>query len=310
MQDAASSQIQIRPPHPHERRAWRMLLPEIATGPDPFRVLVAAAPVAHDGISIPRVVGAIAVSVCQLHFPVPGPRVALHVIPPFRRRGIGHSLVSAAASTAGEATTMYTWNVFDAGCADALVWNAMGFRERVVLSEQEVSLRNMAARLGSLHERAVERGRIPADARLISLADITPAQFEQLVDLHVRHLGGTAASVRAFLRSRMPPDSDARFSLVLLRGERAIGFELTRLVNEKVCLCDTEVIEPSHRGRWANVWLKLEPCRRLLAVGAEVVRFESFPHNTDTRSFTTQLGGVTLRESVRLYRNVSSTESR
>jgi GNAT superfamily N-acetyltransferase len=78
---------EIRFPHPAERRACRMLLPRATEANQKPRVLVAAA-----AGQPPRVIGAVAWAVDQQHDAGTW-LVDLHVIPPFRRRGIGHLLL-------------------------------------------------------------------------------------------------------------------------------------------------------------------------------------------------------------------------
>ena len=65
---------------------------------------------------------------------------------------------------------------------------------------------------------------------------------------------------------------------------------------------DANIVDPSVRGTWANVWLKLEATRGAMRLGIKNFQFTTFDHYADTRSFTKKLGGTTIHSSLLMYR--------
>lgn len=292
-----------------------MLLPDAAKASDACRVLVAMAPYPQPADE-PRVVGAIATAGSHRNVPIHWPRVSVHVIPPMRRRGIMTALLHAAVASErrrglgiepdGRAGTiaLAAWSLVAPGSTAEQVWKSLGFTNHVTLAEHEVSLAEAEARLGPLHEQMTQAGWIPEDAQVLPLAQTTPTQQEQLIALHLAHLGGNAQQLREQLIARRGGGGfDRDLSMVLLRGGRAVGFTLGGMLPDGACSIDANVLEPAHRLGWANLLLKLTAARVLRARGVERVRFQSCDFHTDTRKTTRMLGGDLRHESRLMYRS-------
>ena len=301
--------MQIRPPHPHERRAWRMLLPQAAANVDPCDVLVATAPLPGQQDATPRVVGAIAATRSHVLVPLPGPRVCVHVIDPFRRQGLGRALVAGMAASVQRvgARALYAWFEVDESSSEAMAWRGLGFDHASRLIEHEMPLPPLIERLAPVHEQMLQAGRIPIEASLTGLGQIDTQQREQIVDLYSAQLGGTPAEIRARLSKKTPPHYLDDESVVLLHRNRVIGFLLgVPAADDQSRIVEAVAIDAASRGRWANVWIKLAAARRSMARGISRIRFQTFEHNRETRVFTAKLGATMSGDRVRFYRLVDA----
>src|SRR5438270_476137 len=72
---------------------------------------------------------------------------------------------------------------------------------------------------------------------------------------------------------------------------RVVGFTLGRVLPGGVCEVDANVLHPSVRLGWANLWLKMEAGRLLLDGGVHTLRYFSLRQHTDTARISRQVGG-------------------
>ena len=93
----------------------------------------------------------------------------------------------------------------------------------------------------------------------------------------------------------------SRYSHVLLIENQVRGCMLARRSGPDTMVVDANVVDPQLRGGWANALLKLEAFRGAFE-GVKWIRFTTFDHYTDTRSFTEKLGGSTERITVLMIR--------
>lgn len=305
---SAPAGLQIRPPSPMERRAWRMLLPEPATAPDACRVLVALMPLDTD---TPRIVGATAATRHHILVPRRGPRVHLHVIPPVRRRGIGRALIQTLAARVSSqdagVEALLAWTPVRPDSDEAAVWQALGFTGRADVVVHAVDGVEVARAMRPIIDRYAPR--MPADARVVSLAEITDVQRDQIAELHLRHLGGTAGEIHGSLARDGDDTTETDHvqpywpgSPVLLRGDRVVGFSLSRPGSEPgVIRIDATVVDPDHRHGWANALLKYEQAVRSVAAGLPVGHFQTFEHHVDTKKFARRLGDHVVRRLAAFY---------
>jgi hypothetical protein len=159
-------------------------------------------------------------------------------------------------------------------------------------------------RLAPLCERMRRQGRIPASAQIIPLYE---ADLEAVTRLHLAQLGGDAATLMRRLRGEGPDAFSARYSRVLLVDGRMMGFILAHRASRDVAHVDANVVEPSLRGGWANIWLKLEATRGAISIGVKTFVFTTFDHYADTRSFTEKLQGTTVRTMALMYRPIGAS---
>ncbi len=288
----------IRPARPDERPAVRLLLPRAVHFGADVRTWVAA-----DAAG--RVAGAVAVTRRHQPSPAAGPRVAVHVVPPARRSGVGGALVGAAAAAAraGGADALHAWDLIPSGSEAHVAWGRLGFTRSPEVVEARGDVLQLRDLLRPVYAALVARGTIPADAAVVPLADADPYR---VADLHVAHLGGSAADVLAGLRGASATGFDPHLSaaIVVGPGRRLAAVSLIeRLADPAVIFTHGVVVAPALRGRWANVWLKYDGAERSAAAGVRTIVHRAHEHHADTRRLNGRLG-FTTRSLVQPYRTI------
>ena len=291
-------QITYRAPALSELRACRMLLP-LATGRGKrARVYVAAG-------GAGRVVGAAALGLDASRQTHEGWQVDLHVIPPFRRRGIGHALmdhVITHASTHG-VPSLHSWQWVEVGSEAARAWAALGFAPHRRKLEYEADIERASSTLIPLYNQVRESGYIPPAARIVPLSE---ADAQAVAQLHAQYLGGTRRLLMPLLTGAAPDAYHRKYSRVMLLDGRVVGISLGRVMADGVCEVDAHVLHPSVRMGWANLWLKMEAAERLLEDGIRTMRYFTLEQHTDTHRISRQAGCRLLRTLVQMRRELST----
>ena len=298
--------VTVRPPEPRERLAWRTLLPALTSQ--------AAAPLLRVAVEVGgqgRVVGAAAVGLDAGMRVEGGAPLDVNVIPPRRRRGVARRLVEQAATAATAAvpglSAVYSWPWFapDAG-GDARAWLRFGFEPWQHRYDYQTRIADAIEGVRPVYERLRVRGRIPASARVLRLRD---APIRAVVDLHVRCLGGTPATVLSLLDGSAADGFDPDISVVALDGRGdVIGLGLVRDEGERGgWTFDSMAIREDARGRWVMPLMRHEQLQRARAAGIESVRYFALDHHADTQAAAERLGAKLLRTRLRLRRPVSAT---
>lgn len=291
----------IRPPTVAERRACRMLLP-LATGAGRRSQLhIAVSGSDH------RVAGAAALGI----EPTPDVKrrwmVDVRVIVPARGQGIGGALLRRVVEQAAAhgISELFTWEWVEPDGDAARAWARFGFSPFQRRMEFEADLAQAQATLLPLYERAREQDWFPPEARIVPLAE---ADLEAVARLHVQCLGGTRRMLMPPLRGATVDAYDPECSRVLLLDGRVVGFTLGRVhPAESYADVDANVVHPSVRLGWANLWLKFEAASVLLARGIRSIRYATFQQHTDTHRVSRQVGARLLRTTVQLWRDLALT---
>lgn len=294
---SADASFSIRVALGDDAKAVRMLLSTAADAMDCCLVAECGQP--------PRIVAVAGLTRSQRPKPLVGPGVALHVIEPCRRRGIGRALLARLAASAAEngAAALYATRKVELDGEEMRAWAALGFSPCETVEYHEMPLDAFEPQLAPLHERMRQRGKIPATARIVPLYE---ADLQEVARLHLAQLGGDPATLSQKLRGDVPGSFAARYSRVLLVDDRVVGFILGHRVARDVVHVDANVVAPEVRHGWANVWLKLEATRGALQWGIKKFVFTTFDHYADTRSFTERMSGVTVRTTVLMYRPLAT----
>lgn len=278
----------IRPPNRSEAKAFRMILP-LAKEPAVALVAVIGA--------VERVVAAAALTRTPRPKPPVGPGVAIHVIAPCRRKGIGSALVDALKQAARQqqADALYATQRVEQGGPEDQGWRWLGFRPIETVVYHELPLAGIEPRLGPLFTWMKQQGSVPDGAEIISLCD---ADHDAIADLHVQVMGGQRAALMRRLRGAGLGAYHPVYSRVLLIDGNVVGCILAHRESKDVAVVDANILHPDVRGGWANIWLKLEATRNALELGIERFIYSTFDHYADTRIFTEKLGGVETRTTL------------
>jgi N-acetylglutamate synthase-like GNAT family acetyltransferase len=289
----------IRAAAARDDKALRMLLPELQNGAEYF--------VAVDG-QHGLVVGAAGMTQSCRTQPLMGPGVSLEVIEPCRRNGIATALLAnleRAAVRTFEAAALYAKTRVEKDSLESRGWQWLGFTPVETVQAHHLPTEHIEAKLGPLVERMRAKGRIPANARIVPLYEANAAAVLQM---HLDQMGGERRELYRKIRGRGVAAFHPRYSCVLLVDDRVKGCILAHRVAADVAAVDANILDPSVRGGWANVWLKLEATRGAIQLGIRTFQFTTFDHYTDTRSFTEQLGGTTTRTTQLMYRPIVPRE--
>lgn len=240
--------------------------------------------------------------------PLVGPGIAMHVIDPCRRQGIGRNfrdLLEAVAKAAG-AAALYGAKRVDLGSDEMRGWERLGFSRCESVEEHVLPIEKFEQRLRPLVERARATGRIPTNACIVPLFQ---ANLPAVLQLHLEHMGGDPGELYRKLLGKGPGAFLPRQSRVLVVDDEVKGCLLARRTGKDAITIDANIVVPSLRGGWANAWLKLEAFRGA-PLGVKEFRFTSFNHYRDTRSFAKKLGGVTTSTSVLMFRPLERSVER
>jgi GNAT superfamily N-acetyltransferase len=298
MSELPAAACSIREAIMGDYRVLRMLLPEaVCFGSD------VAAVVATDGEGGP-IVGAIAIDSVLRHEPVIGVRIAIHVVPPFRNRGVESQLLSAAETIASSrgGRALYTWGAIDSGSDAARFWDQQGFDRAEHVWEGRTDVLAGLKYLEPFWQQLLRRGKVPANILSISTAEADPAE---LARMYVAHIGGSFESVYPRLTGESPTSFDPMNSTVILQDQTIAGLGLASVLEKGVTLVEAIIVEPGFRGRWANLYLKRESWRRCAAAGTHTSIYFTHDRHQDTRRFTEKTGTIT-RNFLEPYRMISA----
>jgi GNAT superfamily N-acetyltransferase len=301
--EASTSQsgFRIRDATVNDRKAIRMLLPDLQQP----AICVVATECEQN-----RIVGAAAASGTLRVRPLIGPGVAIEVIEPYRRRGIGRAMLGrlevGVRRFSSAAQALYAAQRVEVSSGKAQSWAALGFLPLDRTEDHNLPTARFEAELGPLLERMHRRGKIPANAAIVPLFR---ADAAEVLQLHLDQMGGDRGELYRKIRGNGSGAFHPRYSRVLLIGGKVKGCILAHRMSAESAYVDANIVDPSVRGGWANVWLKLEATRCALRLNIKAFRFTSFQQYTDTRSFTERLGGHTTRTTELYYRQVGIAEA-
>jgi len=290
---AALDQLAIRRARDSELRAARLLLPE-AFGPGQApEVLLALL----DG----KPVGAAALSWSPGGFPLD-----VHVVPPFRRRGIGRILVDAACRFAeGETVRLRGWNLIVEGSDADRFLRAVGFTVAQRFLGFETDGVKLVEVTGAIYKRLERTGKIPATARLISLSESSRTEVARLV---LSEVAVVPATLAARLATQDGGGYEDDLSIVLLVDGKVGGATLMTRTDDTVRL-EITVVAPALRHGWANALLLGEATRRGIASGAKRCRFFCDEHVRETINAARRIGAAPLGAALAFERRLAPSEA-
>jgi hypothetical protein len=286
----------IRPANAADAKAVRMLVPQLRDAPAAF-----VAVDQRHGL----IIGAAAVTRSARQYPLVGPGVAVNVIEPCRRNGVGTALIrclKAEVLRAGGAALYAAMRPLH-GSDEMRAWTALGFSPCETVREHTLPLHQFESQLAPLLERMRKRGRVPSNARIVPLYK---ANLPAVLQLHLDHLGGDRGELYRKLRGDGAGVFHPRYSRILLVGDKTLGCILAHRRDQETAIVDADIVVPSLRGGWANIWLKLDATRGAMRLGIQRFQFTTFDHYSDTRSFAAKLGGTVTQTTVLMIRPIRS----
>jgi N-acetylglutamate synthase-like GNAT family acetyltransferase len=297
--DIAGSGYSIRPARPGDAKALRMLLPPMTR----TAVNLVAVDNQHQ-----LVIGAAAATRAQRPQPLVGPGIAVHVIDPCRRHGIGKDLVDrlALAARSAGAKALYSAKRVELDSDEMRGWRGLGFTTCETVEQHRLPLQRLEPQLEPLIDRIRQRGRMPPTARIIPLYQ---ADLSAVLQLHLDNMGGDRGDLSRRIRGQGSNAFLPQYSRVLVVDDQVKGCLLGHRKDAVTMVIDAVIVDPGFRGGWANVWLKLDAARGVRHLGIENLEYTTFDHYDDTRSFTKKLGGVTIGTSVLMFRPIARAAS-
>lgn len=282
--------VSVRPAEGIEVRLCRMLLGNEGCTHPHYQLFVA------EGESgLPMGVGSLRSGAEEL-----GESWGVHIefVPPNRDANVEASLLAFARSQAAahDATQLKTLRWLERDSEGQRQWESRGFTATEFRYVHEMGVAESFARLGPVFEEVRNHGWIPDDARAIPLAE---ADLPEVCEMYSKYFGGSLRQILPMLDGTAPHPYDRQASVVLLLGERAIGFTLGWFPEPTVCEISANALDPAFRLGWANVMLKYDALRRVGERDATTFRFLTMDRHTDSRKAHGWVGGPT-REEVRL----------
>jgi GNAT superfamily N-acetyltransferase len=280
--------VEIRTPLRSELRACRLMLPSS------FRRGVAPELLVAVGMQPFRFLGALAYGLV-LFEGKPAWRLRLHVVSAHRRLGIGTRLLGSLASRGSErgVSTLIAQREAEEESGAAPFLESAGFRYGFRSSMYEGDLEHYRAAVGPLRERLAGRGRIPSDARSVSLDEAPREALSRLLADHARRTPHSIGTPWADAWRR-PQIRDA--SSVLMRERDVIGVILAEKHDECAEVI-WRVVAPSYRGGWANVVLNAATWDHMFQNGVRRVRFATTVQTPDTERFVRIYGAGQARHT-------------
>jgi GNAT superfamily N-acetyltransferase len=250
----------IRPARDDEWQACRMLLPETFADVNGREYFLCTRQHA------PRIVAAAS---CR-RTPESVNSLRVHVIPPFRRRGIGARMIDhmcgdlPAAEGLSEITKERNAEPFCAGT---------GFVRVDGLTTVEADVAEIRVYIGRLRDRI----QVPEGARLISLSE---APIEQVARLHAEYIAG-AGQLNPW-RAVIAGNRGLARSVILLVDGSVEGILLWEL-EASIAIVRSRVVTARFQAGWANMLLLAEALDRGWECGARRVQFSYSDSNRDTQ---------------------------
>ena len=214
--------------------------------------------------------------------------LAVHVLPQERRRGVGRRLVGEALALArDEAPGLWSLEPEDVAGPAAAFLESCGFSLSRRQHHFQASVEAMGANLAPLVARMRQRGRIPADAQVVSLAE---APLQEIGWLVSEEFGGGPMRALVGLQRRAGLGGEAADPSLAVLHEGKLAAVMLLRIEDGVAVIDARVVAPSARGDWPNAVLLDESVARVRARGVTEFRFHCDEDVRDTLSLARRCG--------------------
>lgn len=196
-------------------------------------------------------------------------KLRIHVVPGFRRRGIGSQIVASLLGGELRSLEGIVDTVKEPGAASFCERN--GFR-RV---EQMFTVEGDVAEMQNYLHRLRARIQMPPRARLVRLPD---APFEKIARLHAEEVAHSELNPWRALLGQM---QGMALSPVVMMDDEVAGFLLLQIEGATVAV-HSRVIAPAYRGGWVLVVALSDALDVSWEAGCRVARFSYLDSNRDT----------------------------
>jgi GNAT superfamily N-acetyltransferase len=267
----------LRPPRENEWPICRMLLPETFANPTSRSYLLGVRDEA------PRIVAAAS------YRPAPESltNLRMHVVPAFRRQGVGSQIVEYLAVNGARSIS---------GIAELdkeLAAEAFCSRNRFERVESLTTVEAAMSEMRDYTSRLRARFELPAGAQIVPLSE---APVDQVAALHAQHVAQEGELNQ--WRGLVAHTPEMNISPVVMIDGCVAGILLGKLEGA-TAVVHTRVVAPGYHGSWVNVMLLAEALDIGWAHGARRARFSYTDSNQDTQKlakrFRAEITSVIVR---------------
>jgi GNAT superfamily N-acetyltransferase len=232
--------------------------------------------------------------------------IQVQVVPDLRRQGVGRRLVEAAIDLAqGESPGLWSLEPEAVDGPAASFLQACGFTIRRRQQNFQATGQALRENVTPLLRRMAARGRVPADARVVPLAE---APLDAVSWLVSAEFGGGPFRALQNLAGRIAERgvSTEDISQVVLQGGEVAAVLLARM-DHGVAVIDARVVAPAARGGWAGA-LQLDEILHLgLKRGIAEFRFQCDDDVSDTLAIARRSGARELGQKAFFYYALSAS---
>lgn len=233
---------------------------------------------------------------------IPGVPIRLGVLPSANRRLTGQALIDASRREAAAwgMPALYAHDPVEPGTPDAELWNDLGFAVCESIARYEAPCAALRDGMSALVKSLRDRGRIPDDVRVVSVAEV-PA--ESVACLYHQTLSKREALTELTRRIRGEGSRaiDAGASAALVVEGKLVGAALVRSETSDTGYVEAFMLDAECRGTWATPLLRYESANRGLMAGYETMRFDAGSEHLDTRKLATRLGATCIKVEDRYW---------
>lgn len=286
-------ELTLAPPEPHQEPFAAAMLAELYGRPlTPYLARIANA-----------TVGAVAIDWINRE-PEARFSVHVHVIPAFRKQGIGRRIVDRVmAMTATETDALRSFGALEEGSDSALFARACGFEVARRSLHFRMEGAPLVANLAGLLQRLQARGGVPARLRVVAARE---APQDDLAMLLAEALGThqpRLSDLLAMAANGIPEAIDLERSVAVMDGDILAGALVYRW-NEGEPVIEANAVAPAYRAGVVNLLQLLAATRNGLAGGASAFTYICDEMVTDSVNLARRGGGTLIKAEVELVRPI------
>jgi GNAT superfamily N-acetyltransferase len=285
-------ELTVKPAQPHEEPFAGALLADLYGRP----MIPHVARIANASV------GAVAIDWVNRE---PDARFALHVhvLPAFRRQGIGRRIVDhVAAMVAGETDALRSYGAFEEESERAAFARACGFTPAKRHLHFRMDGAPLVANLEGLLARLEARGRVPETLRIVPAREAPQDDLAMLLAASLGTLQPRLAGLLA-MAAQAHDGIDLDKSVAVMDGDVLAGALVYRW-NDGAPVIEGNVVAPAYRAGPVNLMQLLAATRNGLAGGATAFTYICDETVTDSVNLARRGGGTLLKAEVELVRPI------